>query len=143
MIEYPEEYYESSNRLSEDLSDFGQLNGPSSGGSGGSGGGHGIPRTVGRTITKMFTQELKMIADRDPLHDLTEQVQIPFGFVNSFLENVLPSTLGKRSDLANPRVLLDQFARALAQNHRLRGLHEPKPSLRLACSPRALASSSR
>ncbi len=26
------------------------------------------------TINKLFTQELKDIADRDPLHDLTEQV---------------------------------------------------------------------
>ena len=66
MIEYPEEYYECSNRQSEDFSDLGE-------GMPGSGTPHGA---AGRTITKMFTQELQKIADRDPLHDITEQVSI-------------------------------------------------------------------
>ena len=65
MIEYPEEFYESCNRRSEDFSDPGSGVGSSGGVSG--------AQAAGRTITKMFTQELKRIADRDPLHDITEQ----------------------------------------------------------------------
>ena len=38
-------------------------------------GGGGVNAHVG-TINKMFTQELKDIADRDPLHDLTVQVRL-------------------------------------------------------------------
>ncbi len=42
---------------------------------GAGGGGGGANAHVG-TINKLFTQELKVIADRDPLHDLTEQVHV-------------------------------------------------------------------
>ena len=83
-------------------------------------------------IKKMYSQEVRKIAKRDPLHDLTVQVcEILEWFVLlrihcQELTRVFSHIIGKGSNLANSGILLNRSSWIISTCHRLRGLLQSK-----------------